>query len=82
MDKSGGWACLELLRRYEGYGYQTAYYLLGNEADALAAVKAALMELAADHRLASLPEPEQRQHIRRAVSYHALSLLKLAVPAV
>lgn len=81
-DKAGGQPGLELLRCYECYCYQTAYYLLGNEADALAAAGAALLELAADPGLGMLSEPEVMRSVRRAVSYQSLYIRKQTVPAV
>ncbi|WP_438445944.1 hypothetical protein [Gorillibacterium sp. sgz5001074] len=74
--------CLEVLRHYECYCYQAAYYLLGNERDALAAAQAALTELAGGIPLGVLPEPERLLHIRRCVTHHSLHIRKLAVPAV
>jgi hypothetical protein len=77
----GDAAWLGMLRRYEGYCYQAAYYLLNNERDALAASCSALLELAGDAELMKLSEPEQLQKVKRTVSIHSLHIRKNAVLA-
>lgn len=70
------------VRRYECLCYQTAYYLLGNETEALAAARTALLELAGDLRFPEMGEREQRERVRRSVIFHSLQIRKETVLAV
>lgn len=80
-NRRGDTAWLEPLRRYECECYRAAYYLLGNENEAMAASRAALLELAADAEFGLLSEADQLKKVKRAASIHSLCIRKNAVLA-
>lgn len=66
--------CAELLRSYEEYCYQIAYYLLGNETRALAASKAAMIRIAQDEDFPVLSDSQKRDKVKRAVTIHSIEV--------
>jgi hypothetical protein len=70
------WACecAEMLRGYEVYCYQVAYYLLGNESSALAASKAAMIHIALDEDFMELTDCERRDKVKRAVAIQSIQV--------
>lgn len=65
---------IELLRSHEAYAYQVAYYLLRKEEPAVAAVKQALLAVAADRAFISMPPSMRESRIRRQVMKEALDV--------
>ncbi|WP_341281941.1 hypothetical protein [Paenibacillus sp. FSL H8-0537] len=61
-----------VLKQFEVYGYQVAYYVLENEAQAAQAVMQALKQLFQDEQFFKQPQPEQKQQTKRAVMKHSL----------
>ena len=55
----------DTLKQYETYGYQIAYYLLGNEDLAIQASVQALMELSRDEEIFRQPRPLQIQKAKQ-----------------
>lgn len=70
----------EILRAYECYCYQIAFYLLGNERDAMAAAKRVLLELSMDEDFANLPDKSKLKRVRDAASIHSLHIRKNTAP--
>ncbi|WP_052487273.1 hypothetical protein [Gordoniibacillus kamchatkensis] len=63
-----------ILKEYEGYCYQIAYYLLQRENSAADAAKKALLELARTPGFLTEPAAERRQRAKRAAIKHALTV--------
>ena len=61
-----------VLKQYEVYGYQVAYYVLGNEALAAQAAMQALKQLFQDEQFFEQPQPVQKQQTKRAVMKQSL----------
>lgn len=61
-----------VLKQYERYGYQIAYYLLENETLAAIATTQALIELLQDEQFFNQPEPLQQQKTKQVVMKQSL----------
>ncbi|WP_424769227.1 hypothetical protein [Paenibacillus sp. sgz302251] len=61
-----------VLKRYEVYGYQVAYFLLENEALAVQAVSQALIELLQDEEFFGQPPPLQKQKTKQVFMKQSL----------
>lgn len=70
-----------LLREYECYCYQVAYYLLHDEKAAMEASSRALLDLAEDTVFARLNCPDRRERAKRTTVSHSLHIRKNAVQA-
>lgn len=70
----------DVLKQYEVYGYQVAYYLLENEQLAAQAATQALIELSQDEQFFKQPEPCQKQRTKQVFMKQSL-LVKLSVSA-
>lgn len=65
---------LNILRGHEGLCYKVAFYLLGDEAEAIVAVRKALMELLRDEAFFLEPVTVQSQKAKRAATIQALAV--------
>ncbi|SFF27696.1 hypothetical protein SAMN04487969_12238 [Paenibacillus algorifonticola] len=61
-----------VLKQYEVYGYQVAYYVLENEALAAQAAMQAFKQLFQDEQFFEQPQPVQKQQTKRAVMKQSL----------
>ncbi|MBU7320771.1 hypothetical protein [Paenibacillus oleatilyticus] len=64
----------ELLKRYEVYCYQVAFYLLQQEAGARLAAEEALLALYKLDGFFALPEHERKEKVKAAAIRHALAV--------
>ena len=62
----------DVLRQYEAYGYQIAYYLLENESMAAEAAISALKELAMEETFFRQPSATRQQLAKKAFMKHAV----------
>lgn len=69
-----------ILKQYEVYGYQVAYYLLENEQLATQAATQALLELLQDEQFFNQPETYQKQITKQVFMKQSL-LAKMSVSA-
>lgn len=70
----------DVLKQYEVYSYQVAYYLLENEQLAAQAATQALIELLQDEQFFNQPEPCQKQRTKQVCMKQSL-LAKMSVSA-
>lgn len=68
-----------VLRKYERFCYQIAYYLLEEEEEAVVAATNALIELAGNERFFLDPESEQEQIARMAAMKASLAAKRFSV---
>ncbi|MGM0884923.1 MAG: hypothetical protein ACQEXQ_28260 [Bacillota bacterium] len=68
----------DVLKQYEVYGYQVAYYLLENEQLAAQAATQALIELLQDEQFFNQPEACQKQRTKQVFMKQSL-LAKMSV---
>lgn len=71
---------IEELRGYERECYQTAYYLLGREDDAVLATERTLLELAGDSSFWSASREARREQARRRTVMESLKLKRTSMP--
>ncbi|MFN0223737.1 MULTISPECIES: hypothetical protein [Paenibacillus] len=64
----------EVLKIYEGYAYQVAYYLLQSEEGALAAAKEALLELYGSEPFYEAAPQEREKRVKATAVRHALKV--------
>jgi hypothetical protein len=62
----------DVLKQYEAYGYQVAYYLLEDEALAMQAATKALIELLKDDEFFDELYVHQKQKVKRVFMKHSL----------
>ncbi|MCI3920070.1 hypothetical protein MO973_07490 [Paenibacillus sp. TRM 82003] len=65
---------LDALRSVEGYGYQVAYYLLGDERLSTEATSEALVRLGASSAFYEADADERREAMKRAVMRASLAV--------
>jgi hypothetical protein len=65
-----------ILKQYEIYCYQIAYFLLSSECAAVRAVSNALLELGSDSELYHLPDSERREKAKRITVKHSLKVFR------
>lgn len=65
---------IEALKRLEGFSFQVAMYLLGDEMLAAEAAKRSLLEAARTSAFLSGRADEQREMIKRFAAKHAISV--------
>ncbi|MBD2870621.1 hypothetical protein [Paenibacillus arenilitoris] len=64
----------DVLKQYEVYGYQVAYYLLDNETLAAEAVSQAFIELLRDGRFFDQPNPLQKQQLKQILMKQSVTI--------
>ncbi|WP_028612525.1 hypothetical protein [Paenibacillus harenae] len=64
----------DILKQYEVYGYQVAYYLLENETLAAEAVSQALIELMQDDQFFDQPQPLQKEKTKQTFMKQSLQI--------
>ena len=62
----------DILKQYEAYGYQVAYYLLEDEALAMQAATKALIDLLKDDEFFDELHVHQKQKVKRVFMKHSL----------
>ncbi|MBH5317702.1 hypothetical protein I6N90_07790 [Paenibacillus sp. GSMTC-2017] len=62
----------DVLKQYEGYGYQVAYYLLEDEALAMQAATKALIDLFKDNEFFDERHVYQKQKVKLVFMKHSL----------
>lgn len=65
-----------MLKKYEAYSYQVAFYLLQNDIDASTAAEQALLALFAQQRFFELPDLQRRCEVKLAAIKHSLEVKK------
>lgn len=65
-----------ILKQYEIFGYQVAYYILENETRAAEASAEALKEIFRDEQFFYLTQPQQEQRTKQICMKHCLSIIK------
>jgi len=65
---------MEKLRSYEEYCYQVAYYLLGEEEEAILAAKSTLLELGQDGGFWRASEDDRQKQVKRRAMMQSLEL--------
>ncbi|WJH34859.1 hypothetical protein MJA45_21050 [Paenibacillus aurantius] len=71
-----------VLRKFEGYCYQIAYYVLEKEQEAVQAARETLLELGTDDSFFEQEEPEQQRRVRVLTMKQSLAARKTAYSAV